>query len=333
MPCFSYRPGQPLDDYKLYFEPANSESDDTFEIAHAAYRLRKSACFRNSQMTCLTCHDPHDIPRGEEAVAHYTEVCLSCHRGVAHSIRLPPTSTCLTCHMPRRRTEDAVHVIMTDHFIRRTQPQRDLLAPIDGASKAPAKLTKVVLYYPAKAAVSPEAEIAMAEAQVKDNGIAPLQALLERYQPNSPEPYLVLADAYDGEGNSAEVVRWSEQALARSDEFRPAIVTLVPALFALHQDGKATKVLEDAVAKYPADDLLLSDLGNAYLRQGEITQASAALDRAVRANPEPCGVAQPSGGRCGQAGRQRSRGTRVSRSPALLAKLRRSQGQSRQSAD
>jgi len=283
---FSYRPGQPMEDFKLYFEPAGQENDDTFEIAHAAYRLRKSACFRNSQMTCLTCHDPHDIPRGPEAVKHYTEVCLSCHQGVAHTVSLPPTSTCLTCHMPKRRTEDAVHVVMTDHFIRRMQPRRDLLAPIAEATTFEGSITKVALYYPAKAPATPEAEISMAEGQVNDNGIARLQALLERYQPNAPEPYLLLADAYDHEGNDEEVARWCRQALAKRESFRPAVVMLAPALFALHQDAEATKVLEEAVERYPTDDLLLNDLGNAYLKQGEIAKASAALKRALEANPE-----------------------------------------------
>ncbi len=283
---FSYRPGQPMENFKLYFEPAGRENDDSFEIDHAAYRLRKSACFRNSQMTCLTCHDPHDIPRGQEAVAHYTEVCLSCHKGVAHTVVLPPTSTCLTCHMPKRRTDDAVHVVMTDHFIRRTQPRRDLLAPIAETIAPEGSFTKVALYYPAKAPATPEAEISIAEAQVDDNGIPRLQAMLERYQPNSPEPYLVLADAYDREGNNAEVVRWSRQALTKRENFRPVVVVLAPALFALQQDAQATNVLEETVKRYPTDDLLLSDLGNAYLRQGEIAQASAALDRAVRADPE-----------------------------------------------
>ncbi len=283
---FSYRPGQPLEDFKLYFKPAGHENDDNFEIDHAAYRLRKSACFRNSQMTCLTCHDPHDIPRGQEAVAHYTEVCLSCHQGVAHTIALPRTSTCLTCHMPKRRTNDVVHAVMTDHFIRRTQPQRDLLAPIAETVAPEGSFTKVALYYPAKAPATPEAEISMAEAEVNDNGIPRLRELLERYQPNSPEPYLVLADAYDREGNNEEVARWSRQALATRGNFRPAVVKLAPALFAIHQNAQATKVLEEAVKRYPTDDLLLSDLGNAYLRQGEIAQASAVLKRASQANPE-----------------------------------------------
>ena len=294
---FSYRPGQPLEDFKLYFAPVGHENpsgieSDNFEIDHAAYRLRMSACFRNSQMTCLTCHDPHDIPRGQEAVKHYTEVCLSCHQGVAHTVALPPTSTCLSCHMPKRRTNDAVHVVMTDHFIRRTQPKRDLLAPIAESIAPEGSFTKVALYYPAKAPATPEAEISMAEAQVlaaastDDNGILRLQALLDRYRPNSPEPYLVLADAYDREGNNEEVARWARQALARRENFRPAVVKLALALFALHHDAEATKVLEEAARRYPTDDLLLSDLGNAYLRQGEIAQASTALEGALEANPE-----------------------------------------------
>jgi predicted CXXCH cytochrome family protein len=275
-----------MEDFKLYFEPAGHENDDTFEIAHAAYRLRKSACFRNSKMTCLTCHNPHDIPRGQEAVAHYTEVCAGCHRNVVHTVALPRTSTCLTCHMPKRRTEDAVHVVMTDHFIRRTQPQRDLLAPIAEIHTPEGSLIKVALYYPAKAPATSEAEISIAEAQVNDNGIPRLQALLERYQPNTPEPYLILAEAYEREGNNDEVARWARQALSKRENFRPAVVKLVPALFALHQDAQATKVLEDTVARYPTDDLLLSDLGNAYLRQGEIGQATSALERAMRANSD-----------------------------------------------
>ncbi len=283
---YSYRPGQPLEDFRLYVAPAGHENDDNFEIDHAAYRLRKSACFRNSQMTCLTCHDPHDIPRGQEAVAHYTAVCLGCHKGVRHTVALPPTSTCLTCHMPKRRTDDAVHVVMTDHYIRRTEPRRDLLAPIDENIAAERSFTKVALYYPAKAPDTPEAEISMAEAQVFDNGIPRLQALLERDQPNAPEPYLVLADAYDREGNNEEVAHWSRQALARRQNFQPAVVKLALALFALQQDAQAAKVLEDAVKQDPTDDELLSDLGNAYLRQGEVAQAAAALKRALQANPE-----------------------------------------------
>jgi len=287
-PVFSYRPGDPLADYKLYFLPdASNVTDDRFEIAHAAFRLRKSACFRNSQMTCLTCHDPHDIPHGPEATAHYVEACLSCHRGVKHTGSLPAASTCLTCHMPKRRTDDTVHVVMTDHFIQRTLPKRDLLAQRAEAPAPIRAIANVTLYYPEKPPATPQAEIAMAEAQSKnDHGMERLQALLDRYQPDAPEIYLALAQEYESEGNETEDVHWSRLALQKRENFEPAIVELVHALFATHQDAEGTRTLEEGVAQYPQDDLLLSDLGNAYLRSGQTAQAAEVLERAVAANPE-----------------------------------------------
>src|SRR4029079_11514610 len=56
-PPFSYLPGKTLSDYFIHFDhaPGTSGRDDKFEIAGGAYRLRKSACFQRSEMTCLTC--------------------------------------------------------------------------------------------------------------------------------------------------------------------------------------------------------------------------------------------------------------------------------------
>src|SRR5262249_43502735 len=73
---FSYKPGEPLPDFMLHFDKL-SAADDRFEIAGAAYRLRQSKCFLKSAaaLRCTTCHNPHDIPRGEEAAKHYTQAC------------------------------------------------------------------------------------------------------------------------------------------------------------------------------------------------------------------------------------------------------------------
>src|ERR1700676_4210827 len=72
---FSYRPGEPLADFKLFFD--RKVPGDRVEIASAAYRLDRSACFLKSggRMTCTTCHNPHDIRHGEEGARHYTAVC------------------------------------------------------------------------------------------------------------------------------------------------------------------------------------------------------------------------------------------------------------------
>ena len=103
---FDYRPGQPLTDYFLFFDRRTaSAKNENFEIAHAAYRLRKSKCFQASQMTCATCHNPHDVPRGQDAAARYNAACRKCH-AAAHRAGVPGGGNCASCHMPRRRTTD-----------------------------------------------------------------------------------------------------------------------------------------------------------------------------------------------------------------------------------
>ena len=57
--------------------------------------------------------------------------------------------------MPKRRTQDVIHVVMTDHLIQRRAPAGDLLAQIPERQEFDANLYhgKVVPYYPAS--VSP----------------------------------------------------------------------------------------------------------------------------------------------------------------------------------
>src|SRR5262249_41684821 len=155
----------------IHFDHApGTGRDDKFEIAGAAYRLRKSACFQRSEMTCLTCHDPHDIPRAAAAVQRYVAICQSCHdsthrSGVPRSSNVPVGATCLDCHMPKRRTEDAVHVVMTDHYIQRDKPAADLLAPRVEPDNYEYR-GQVVLYYPPTLPSTPDNELYLALAQV-----------------------------------------------------------------------------------------------------------------------------------------------------------------------
>ena len=68
----------------LFFDHApEAGRGDKFEIVNAVYRMWKSRCFLESKgaMECRTCHNPHDVPRGEAAVRHYDAACRSCHAG------------------------------------------------------------------------------------------------------------------------------------------------------------------------------------------------------------------------------------------------------------
>ena len=51
--------------------------------------------------------------------------------------------------MPKRRTEDVVHAVMTHHRIQRRVPTRDLLAPLhEKTDEEQIYRGEVVLYYP-----------------------------------------------------------------------------------------------------------------------------------------------------------------------------------------
>jgi hypothetical protein len=107
-------------------------------------------------MTCITCHNPHRELTGVEADRRYVAVCVGCH-SMAHVSAKPAVrqgmrnsennkSNCLTCHMWKRRTDGAVHVVMTDHYIQRFKPSGDLLAPLKEVVLS--HRGEVVPYYP-----------------------------------------------------------------------------------------------------------------------------------------------------------------------------------------
>jgi tetratricopeptide (TPR) repeat protein len=285
----SYKPGEPLGDYTSYFDRASSSQSDTFEIVDAAYRLRMSACFRASQMTCLTCHDPHQPYRTTSSTARYLATCQGCHQSVSHKSPLPAGSDCLSCHMPKRRTEDVVHVVMTDHYIQRLKPERDLLAPMEEAAVAPTGRDRMVLYYPSHLQDSRDNELYLAVAEAihgTDQGLAHLQTAIAKYAPAEPEFYLALGDGYSKAGKQNEAIRWYNEALLRRSNFRPAIKQLAVALISQGQFARAAGILQNALATSPADDAMLSDLGNIYLHQKSLDRAQQALLHALEINPE-----------------------------------------------
>ena len=125
-PAFSFRPGNVLTDYVEPVEPAGEpgvHSNDQLQ------RLRKSRCFLQSpQMSCVTCHDPHQVERGDDAL--FARRCQQCHE-VADCALQPQIGSalgnhCTQCHMPRSPLVDiglksrggVVFPEMIDHNIR-----------------------------------------------------------------------------------------------------------------------------------------------------------------------------------------------------------------------
>ena len=266
---FSYRPGEPLADYALYFDHAPSQvRDRKFEVAHAAYRLRKSACFRSSQMTCTTCHNPHRSSVGADTSQDYTSICRACHAS-AHPSGVKAGMSCIDCHMPKRRTDDVVHVVMTDHFIERSKPSGDLSAPLretEAATERPYR-GAVVPYYPDPLPQTTDTELYLAVAQVQNGadleaGIPRLQRALEKNPPAQPEFYLEVGKAHSKAGRKPDAIHWFEQALRRQPDFRPALKELASALVDTGDLAHAAEMLEKVAFK---DSSVLTINGGAII--------------------------------------------------------------------
>jgi predicted CXXCH cytochrome family protein len=293
---YSYLPAEPLPEFVLHFDFAPGKGpSDHFEIAHAAYRLRKSKCFTGSagKLVCTTCHDPHKSRRGGEAERHYTAICQRCHE-TAHRAKARPgmperPTECASCHMPKRRTEDVIHAVMTDHFIRRSQPRADLLAPLNERHEGEANAYRgpVATYYPTAFPKEAAGELYLATAQVYaganlKEGIIELEAAIERRRPAQPEFYHQLAEAYFRGGNHEAAAAWYRKALEKDPLYLPAIRNLGATLSRLNRFAEAAEVLRRA----PGDAAALSNLGEALLGQGQHASAEQALRRSLDLDPD-----------------------------------------------
>jgi FimV-like protein len=297
---FSYKPGEPMSAFILNFDHvAGKGRDDKFEIVNAVYRLRRSACFLKSdgKLLCTTCHNPHDIPRGQESARHYSTVCRQCHTGTFDQQiatgKHPRSADCIGCHMPKRRTEDVVHVAATDHYIQRRKPEGDLLAPMAERHETAGNAYRgpVVLYYPEKLPHSAENDLYLAIAQVNQksnlkDGIAQLTAAIERHPPERAEYYFELAEAWRDSGQLAKALPLYRESVRRNPKFVAGLRKLGSALRLLGKDAEAAEFLKRAASLDPDDAITWHELGLTYRASGKKPDAVAALERAVELDPD-----------------------------------------------
>ncbi len=296
---FSYIPGQALAEFRLSFDMAQGKNSD-FEVAHAGYRLRESQCFLKSagKLRCTTCHDPHDIPLGESATAHYNSVCQSCHP-VSPQTRAEHDAgaNCVACHMPLRRTDDAVHIVMTDHRIVRRKPAGDLLADKPEVHESPATSYRgeVVPYYTSKALPSANDSLYVALAQITDRsnlaaGLTRLAGLIDRLHPAQPGFYSGLGEGYRSAGMNTQALAALEEAARRGPNSEIIALELGNALMESKQWPRAEAAFRTAARLRPGDAAAWGFLGWALWQQNKTVEAKNDLEKAIAIDPDDAGV-------------------------------------------
>jgi predicted CXXCH cytochrome family protein len=296
---FSYKPGEPLGDFSLEFDRSGGMPDGRFEIAQAAYRLRESQCFLKSQdkgegaLRCTTCHDPHEVPRGPAAKAHYNGVCQNCHASIFNARSAATMHTagadCVGCHMPKRRTDDVVHVVMTDHLIQRRKPEGDPLAPKAEIVESAANKYRgeVVAYYPSSVGKD---SLYLADAQIRNQtnlsvGLQSVQSLIDAQHPSQAEFYAELALGYRAANDLGHAIPMFEEAVKR-EPTAYRFTQLGNAEMEARQWTQAEASLRRAIELAPDDATAWGTLGWVLWQQNKAAEARSALEKAVALDPE-----------------------------------------------
>jgi hypothetical protein len=292
-----FRPGMPLTDYRIDYQ-FNVASDRMAVVGHFE-QLRQSACYqKSSDMSCLTCHDPHLRQKPKDPASFYREKCLKCHTVEACTLELgqrlkkEPTDNCNACHAPRGDT-DIPHIAFTHHRIGRhsSQPKPvpgnlgDLVAIEDNP-----RLTEIDrkrnlgLAYFQMAFKAPDRDQAFA------SGKRARDLLEDVYQAGLRDAWILrsLALIHRQESNPSLARLYAQELLDGND---PPMEAQVDALKILTEGHLANNEIEQGIVllmkltrlRRTADDWRF--LGTCYLETNQINRALEAFEKALGIDP------------------------------------------------
>jgi hypothetical protein len=281
---YDFRPGERLTDYMSVFLV---RSASTGQVPHASSHfesLATSKCKIKSgdNMSCLSCHDPHREPSAEQRVAYYRGKCLTCHVGAKYAERHhPEAKDCTSCHMPRMRSHDVGHAMLTDHRI----PIRPIAADTETRPEA-----RTIEAWGEQGDDPRSRGLAYAQlAEVNPEYAGEAVRLLQRavkQGANDDEALTRLAFLYQRQGNVTGAEELYSKALAANPNQRVAAANL-GVIFA--QSGR----LKDAVALWsrlfeynPQLSEVGSNLAVAQCALGQKTEAQKCLAEVLHFNPD-----------------------------------------------
>jgi tetratricopeptide (TPR) repeat protein len=292
-----YRPGMPLTDYRIHYRFAGAGEGMTV-VGHVE-QLRLSACYQKSKdLTCLSCHDPHQRSRPKDPTAYYRQKCLSCHSSQACALdegqrrRQEPADSCAACHMPRGDT-DIPHIAFTHHRIGRhtkghsADPEGipDLVAADDDGHLSPLERQRNLGLAHMKVAQNPIYSRYVSAYHERARKILEAVRAAGLHEPETAE---ALAQTY-WKRDPARAAAYAREALAAADapvEVRAlALLTLASCEMRERRYRSAEGLLKELVTlRRCSEDWCF--LGISYLGENQPREALPALEKALAIRPD-----------------------------------------------
>ena len=316
-----FKPGKHLSEVMEVFLPKFDGYQTQFIMASHADRTAMSECYKQSEMTCISCHNPH-VSVKETNKETFDAACKNCHSSkkdllcsMEESARMAENNNnCYGCHMPVSPSIDIPHVTIHDHYIRKPIPEdaKNQIEAFIGLSnitnpKNKDPLIRAKAYIRFYEAFQSEARMldsvqvfldqtkASLQKQEAEIHLAFLKNDFKKIKQLIPSEGTVFSDPWNwyriGEAFYQEK-KWSkaEKFYRKALESRPLNLDfknkLGSTLMQLGDLTEAKKVFAEIIQENPQHIPALNNLGFVYLNERKIEQATNFYKKALQLNPD-----------------------------------------------
>jgi hypothetical protein len=292
--ALDFRPGTPLAGIVAIFttplKAAAAGGTDLLEH-HASMKLSKCYSGSEGRLNCLTCHSPHGMPAGRNAVAYYREKCLSCHQpDHCKTAAAGNSGDCVACHMPKREIGFIAHSALTNHRI--TARSGEPLPPAAFAQTTEDLPDLIFVNRPESPVAIPDIILLQAYGELMDQEPAYQERylqLLDKVAQSAPDEPLVLTALGRKalrEGKIAEAVEYLSKTIEAGFSSQMTYEDLAEALSHSMRKDESIEVLRRGIAMSPYAPRLYKRLATRYIERKDYGEARRIMERYLELFPE-----------------------------------------------
>jgi len=317
-----FKPGKPIDETMKVFLPKYDGPQNKFIMASHADRTAMSKCYQLSEMTCISCHNPH-VSVTETPKEKFNNACQNCHGNqpqqticTADKASLnAKNNNCITCHMPMSPSVDIPHVKIHDHFIRKPLTEKEkneierfiglrcvttqknvtaldfakaYLSYYESFTADPTALDSAAYYIKKINNNHKQAELGIHLAFLKDdyNQILKLHPKLDEKRSQNAWTFYRIGEAYYKTGNQVEAERLFLKAVDGKPYNLEFQNKLGSSLAAQNKWEAAKKVFEFIIDEFPKHHIALNNLGYYHFLHGDIAKAQDYYQKSLTLSPD-----------------------------------------------